>query len=198
MKKPLFYSAVLICTTSLSAWAQNAPTAPVGDAPAPLSTPSFYGPLAANSNPSSFDAGPIGKIYTSGVLSGIGLAQTNHVPHDENGLLDLSNAQIMIQKTDGPVQFYVQAGEYILPALGSVYQRAGYTTDHFFGPVPIAYVKIAPTDNFSVQAGKLYTLIGTGYSGTRRTISAAVYKSTIRKALLAVHSRSPTAFIPVI
>ena len=125
-----------------------------------LSTPSMSGPLALNSNPYNIDT-PLGKIYASGIASGLGLAQTNHVPHDENGLLDISNAQLMIQKTDGPVQFYVQGGEYILPAVGSVYQRAGYTTDHFFGPVPIAYVKVAPTNNFSIQAGKLYTLIGT-------------------------------------
>src|SRR4029077_17973863 len=29
-----------------------------------------------------------------------------------------------------------------------------------FGPVPLAYIKIAPNDAFSVQAGKLPTLIG--------------------------------------
>ena len=129
--------------------------------PASLSTPSMFGPLALNANPYSVDAGPLGKIYASGIVSGLGVAQTNHVPHDESSFLDLSNAQLMIQKADGPVQFYVQGGEYILPAVGEVYQRAAYTTDHFFGPVPIAYVKIAPTDNFSIQAGKLYTLIGT-------------------------------------
>jgi len=161
MKKSVVYGAISLCTTSLAAWAQNSPTPPADQSTA-LSTPSMFGPLALNANPYSIDAGPLlGKIYASGIVSGLGMAQDNHVPHDQNSLLDLSNAQFMIQKTDGPVQFYVQGGEYILPAVGEVYQRAGYTTDHFFGPVPIAYVKIAPTDNFSVQAGKLYTLIGT-------------------------------------
>jgi len=157
MKKSIVYSSALLCGISavaMAAWADD-------QQPAPLSTPSMFGPLAPNPNPYSIDTGTFGKIYASGVLSGLGLAQAHPVTHDENGLLDLSNAQFSVQKADGPVQFYVQAGEYILPSLGTVYQRAGYTTEHFFGPIPIAYVKIAPTDNFSVQAGKLYTLIGT-------------------------------------
>ncbi|MBL7481156.1 outer membrane beta-barrel protein [Legionella bononiensis] len=34
------------------------------------------------------------------------------------------------------------------------------TTRDFFGPVPVAFIKLVPSDNFSVMAGKLFTLIG--------------------------------------
>ena len=150
----IFFTATF-SMAAFHAWAEDQP------APVSLVTPSMFGPLALENNPHSIDVWPLGTIYASGVVSGLGLWQDNHVSHDQTSLLDLSNAQLMIQKIDGPVQFYVQAGDYILPAVGAVYQRAAYTTDHFFGPVPIAYVKIAPTDHFSIQAGKLYTLIGT-------------------------------------
>lgn len=150
---------VLKKSTKESQASAPAPVTPA--ASSALSVPSMYGPLAANPNPLNFEAGPLGKIYVSGVASGLGIWQNHHVTNDHEALADLSNAQVMIQKTDGLVQFYVQAGEYILPAVGAVYQRASYAVDHFFGPVPIAYVKIAPSDNFSIMAGKLYTLIGT-------------------------------------
>ncbi len=161
MKKSFIY-ALLTSALAIPAWAddQNKITQ-AAPAPTTLSTPSMFGPLAANPNPYNIDAGPLGKIYATGVVSGIGLAQTNHVTHDQNSLLDVSNAQIMIQKTDGLVQFYVQAGAYDQPALGATYLRTREVTSDLYGYVPIAYVKIAPTDNFSIQVGKLYTLIGT-------------------------------------
>jgi len=153
--KYFFIAALFINAVIANAWADDQPPASL------LSTPSMFGPLVSNPNPYNFDAGPFGKIYASGIVSGLGLWQSHHITNDSEGLLDLSNAQVFIQKADGPVQFYVQAGEYILPAVGTIYQRAGYTTEHFFGPVPVVYMKFAPTDNFSIQAGKLYTLIGT-------------------------------------
>ncbi|MDE3059758.1 MAG: outer membrane beta-barrel protein [Pseudomonadota bacterium] len=150
MKKSVFLAALAAASP---AWADDPPTT--------LSTPSMFGPLSLNPSPYGFDAGPAGKIYASGVISGLGMTQTHPVPHDQSSLLDLSNAQLMLQKTDGPIQFYLQGGQYILPGVGAAYQRSAFTTDHFFGPLPIAYVKIAPSDSFSIQAGKLYTLIGT-------------------------------------
>jgi hypothetical protein len=40
------------------------------------------------------------------------------------------------------------------------------TTQRFFSPLPQAFVKIAPTDTFSISAGKLPTLIGAEYTFT--------------------------------
>lgn len=151
--------------------AAPAPAAPATPAaPAPASTtvtlpvPGMTGPLAFSSHPFSIDLGPLGKTYVTGVLSGLGLAQTNPVPGDKNGRIDLSNAQIMIQKTDGLVQYYVQAGAYSIPTLGTEYITAGKANSDFFGPVPQAFIKLAPTANFSIEAGKLPTLIGAEYT----------------------------------
>src|SRR5665213_2784034 len=85
----------------------------------PLGSPSMSASLSADTKPNSFDAGPFGKIYVTGQLSGLVNGQTNAVsPPDKDWYADLSNAQVEIQKTDGPLQFYVQAGAYSLMSLG--------------------------------------------------------------------------------
>jgi hypothetical protein len=133
---------------------------------AALSTPSMSGPLAANPNPISLDAGPLGKVYIGGILSGLGFWQDNHVPGDQAWRADLGNGQVFVQKTDGWLQFYVQAGAYSLPSLGTPYLNSGDTISDTFGAVPVAYAKLAPTDSFSIEAGKLPTLIGDEYTFT--------------------------------
>ncbi len=122
------------------------------------------GPLAFSPTPMSVNLGPLGKNYITGVLSGLGFEQSNPVPGNRNGQIDLSNAQIMIQKTDGLLQYYVQVGAYTLPALGSQFISVTNTNPDFFGPVPQAFIKIAPTSNFSIEGGKLPTLIGAEYT----------------------------------
>jgi hypothetical protein len=155
--------------------AAPAPTAPAQAAPAPaapapaasaaptsnaMANPSMTGPLAANPNPLKFDAGPLGPVYVTGTLSGLGLAQTNPVSTDKTFHGDISNGQVIVQNTAGLVQFYAQAGIYSLPALGTAYVTAKNTNSEFYGALPEGWLKLAPTDSFSIQAGKLPTLIG--------------------------------------
>ncbi|MBS0298050.1 MAG: porin [Proteobacteria bacterium] len=139
----------------------------------PLPAPSFAGPLAPNPNPVSVDAGPLGKVSVGGALSGLGLAQDHPVPGDQDSTADLSNGQIWIEKTDGPVQFYVQAGAYSLPALGSAYIKSTDATTGFYGAVPVAFLKFAPNSEFSVQVGKLPTLIGAESTFTFQNMNLA-------------------------
>jgi hypothetical protein len=131
-----------------------------------LSTPSLTGPLVANPNPVSFDAGPLGKIYVSGVASGFGAYTSEpQTPFgDQHWRWDATNGQVIVQKTDGLIQFYVQAGAYDLPALGTTIVSSGKETSNTFGVVPVAYLKIAPTDTFNIQVGKLPTLFGAEYT----------------------------------
>ena len=131
-----------------------------------LTTPAMSGPLKANASPTTFDAGPLGKIFITGAISGIGVVQDNVSPGDRNSYVDFSNGQVFVLKTDGWLQFFVQAGAYSLPALGTPYLRAGTATNTFFGVVPQAFLKVAPTDDFSIIAGKLPTLIGAEYTFT--------------------------------
>jgi hypothetical protein len=130
-----------------------------------LSTPAMAASIAANPNPVSFDAGLLGMIYVNGNVSGFANWQDNtyRVPgsyDDRNFRWDISNAQVFIQKTDGLVQFYLQAGEYNILSLGSPFFSTRYYTADTYSPLPVAYLKLAPSDAFSIEIGKLPTLIG--------------------------------------
>ena len=161
---------------SAAVWAQQPfPPPPVVVVPAPeapastaMAAPSMTGPLVANPNPYGFDDpfGYFGKIYVTGALSGLALVQSNPVPGDHLFRGDVSNGQVIVQKPEGLFQFYVQAGIYSLPALGTPYVSAWRTTGDTFTPLPVAYAKLAPNDIFSIQAGKLPTLIGAEYAFT--------------------------------
>lgn len=152
---------------------------PASNAPAPASTsagatpltaPAITGPLTA-STPIMFDAGPFGKLALDGIVSGFGAWQSNPVSSDQAALADVSNGQIFLQKPTGVVQFYVQAGAYNLPALGAPFLSTANTISGFYGPLPQAYVKIAPKGPFSFQAGKLPTLIGAEYTFTFENVN---------------------------
>ena len=137
------------------------PAAPAG--PMPLSTPSITGPLSQQL-PAMFDAGPFGKIAVNGVVSGMGLVQSNHIPGDNTDQASLSNGQLFIQKSDGWFQFYVQAGAYNILSLGLPYVPAESTTTGLFGVLPVAFVKLQAGKNTSIEIGKLPTLIGAEYT----------------------------------
>lgn len=134
-----------------------------------LSMPAMAaGPLTANPDPTAFDLG-FGNIYVTGAASGLAFYQSNpaHLfSGDSGGEADIDNGQVFIQKTDGLIQFFVQAGIYSLPALGTSYIKSSDATGDFYGALPQAYLKIAPNANFSIEAGKLPTLIGDEYTFT--------------------------------
>jgi hypothetical protein len=141
----------------------------------PLGTPAMSSTLSANPKPTTFDAGPFGKVYVTGAVSGLVNGQTNAVtPLDKDWVGDLSNAQVFIQKTDGVFQFFVQAGAYSLPALGFPYHNlydSKTVVNNTFSYLPQAFVKIQPTPEFSIQAGKLPTLVGAEYTFTFENVN---------------------------
>jgi hypothetical protein len=148
-----------------------APAAPAAPAASPMANPAITAPMAANPNPAVFDAGPLGKITVDGVFSVLGGYQSPSPTFfggaDRNqSFFDVSNAQVIINKSDGVFQFYVQAGAYSLPALGATYFRATTETPNTFGYVPQGFVKIVPNSMFSIEAGALPTLIGGEYTYT--------------------------------
>lgn len=132
----------------------------------PVPMPAMSASLSANPNPFSVDAGPLGKIYIDGALTGLAFWQSNPVAGDRDGHVDLSNGQVFIQRTDGWLQFYVQAGAYSLPSLGTPYTRADELLDKTYGVVPQAFAKVVLSDRLSIEAGKLPTLIGDEYTFT--------------------------------
>ena len=132
-------------------------------APSPLSTPSITGPLQASA-PVIFDGGPLGKLDLDGIVSGMGLWQGNHIPGDNPTQPALSNGQVFIQKTTGWWQFYVQAGAYNILALGTPFLSTEKAITDLYGPVPVAYLKLAPGKNTSILVGALPTLMGAEYT----------------------------------
>jgi len=143
------------------------PAAPEAPASTAMTIPAMTGPLVANPKPMNTDFGdPWGTIYLTGAVTGLGLFQSDPVAFDHKNHFDLSNGQISIQKTEGLFQFFAQAAAYSLPALGTPYLHVGRTTGNTFGPIPLAWGKWAPSDTFSLQGGKLPTLIGAEYMYT--------------------------------
>lgn len=146
--------------------AQAPPPPPPGPPPAAApAAPTLLLPLgatlSANPNPENFDFGPpIGKVYLTGIASGLGFFQSNPVVGNNDGYADISNGMVFVQNASGPVQFFVQAGIYSIPTLSAPYIRATQFNSLTFGPLPQAFVKFVPNDAFSLEAGRLPTLIG--------------------------------------
>jgi Putative beta-barrel porin-2, OmpL-like. bbp2 len=148
--------------------AAPAPAAPTS----PLIAPTITGPLSIQLPPPKYNLGPLGNIYLDGVGSGLGQWQNNPFPGNRSWEPDLSNGQLFVQKTDGLVQFYAQAGTYSIPALGAAYIPANRASSYdLWGPFPQGFLKIAPTDSLSIEGGKLPTLIGAEYSFTFENIN---------------------------
>ncbi len=131
--------------------------------PSPLATPAIVGPLREGP-PITFDAGPLGKLNLNGVASGTGLVQGNHVSGDDNKQAALSDGQVFIQKADGWWQFYVQAGPYNILSLGTPFLATDKAITDLYGPVPVAYLKLARTKTSSIMIGALPTLMGAEYT----------------------------------
>ena len=86
MRKSLISTAVLVALAAPTlVFAEDAaPAAPAADA-APAAPALMQGmnfPLSNNPNPLSFEAGPLGKVYVSGALSGIVLTQNHRAGTD--------------------------------------------------------------------------------------------------------------------
>jgi hypothetical protein len=129
------------------------------ETPAPLPTPAITGPLKA-APPHNIGGAATPGLAINGAVTGIGLWQANYVQGDVSARGALSNGQVFLQKTDGWWQFYVQAGAYNIPSLGTATLSTEDTVSGLYGPVPVAYLKIVPAKNTSFLIGALPTLVG--------------------------------------
>ena len=128
-------------------------------APAPLSTFVLTGPLQWLP-PATFDAGPLGKLSVNGIITGYSVFQNNPMPGDDNAQATLSNGQIFIQKADGKLQYYIQAGVYTMPTLSVPFVNAQNTVNSFYGPLPVAFLKLPVGKTTQFLIGSLPTLMG--------------------------------------
>lgn len=121
--------------------------------------PSMSGPLQT-AIPHEIEGG---KISITGILSGIGWTEGNHISGDSSSHYDVSNAQVFVQKTTGWWQFYLQGGAYNLPAIGVPFLSTADSIKNIYGPFPQGYLKLVK-GNFNVEIGALPTLIGAEYT----------------------------------
>ncbi len=180
MKGIVIATALLVGSVGISAQAQQntagsppkpadartrtvLPQTALEPAAAPLSSPAITGPLQA-AHPITLNGGPLGKLYLDGVLSGMGMVQGSHVAGDSSSEAALSDGQIFLQKAEGWWQFYVQAGAYNILSLGAPFVATGKQVNDLYGPVPVAYLKLVPAKNASIEVGALPTLIGAEYT----------------------------------
>jgi hypothetical protein len=153
-----------VMAIALMAEAQTSPAPapadqPAASAPAPLSTFVLTGPLVWLL-PAVFDAGPFGKLSVNGILTGYALGQNNAITGDDAKQATLSNGEIFIQKADGKVQYYIQAGVYTMPTLSVSFMNAENTVNNYYGPVPVAYLKLPVGKTTQFLIGSLPTLMG--------------------------------------
>ncbi len=167
-------AALLTSTAAFSAdLAVKAPVPvppPAEPCKATLIGPTYGGVIKANPNPTCFAVGALGDIYVGGALTGYGYYQTNPFSNfatpaapnerDRAGRFDFSNLQGWIQKPEGTFQFYVQGGGYAIPGLGVPNVSSIAQTDLLFTPLPVAFGKIQINDAWSVQGGRMPTIIG--------------------------------------
>ncbi len=121
ISSPALAQAKTMDPTTVQPASQPAPVAPAAAAaPLPPSLgPSMTGPLHLNSSPLHVDGGPLGPIYVSCVSSGLGLVQGHPFPGDHDSRVDLGNGQVIVQNTQGVLQFWVQTDGYSIPTLGT-------------------------------------------------------------------------------
>jgi len=147
MRKHLFAVPIALCGLGLSI---------VPQARATLAAPASI----------DFSGGPLGTLSAQGVLSAAGTYQSDPALNpltggtDRSTRLDVTNAELILQKTSGLVQFFAMAGSYNFPTLGEPILATPSVPYYYFGAVPEAYITIAPTSTFSVEVGKLPTLMG--------------------------------------
>ncbi len=159
-------AATLLLSCGAAAAADAPPAAPVPCKTA-ITFPAYGGIIAQNPNPGCVSLPGVGDVYVGGAITGYGFLQSNSfpastagLPSDRSGLADFSNLQAFVQKPDGAFQFYLQSGLYTVPTLGAPTFRTLDETRLLFGPVPVVYGKYAFNDDWSIQGGRLPTLIG--------------------------------------
>lgn len=110
--------------------------------------------------PLNFDGGPLGELQVQGIVSGAATWQNYPAVQDDSGRFDVTNAQLIVQKNTGSVQFFVQGGAYNFPTVGVPFSATPEVIRNLYGPIPEAYIKWVATDSFSIEVGKLPTLVG--------------------------------------
>jgi hypothetical protein len=137
-----------------TAQADPAPAASAAPSPSPSPVASPSPPVVLHAVLSESLALTSGVNATGSFDSGNG--------HDRTTRANVSNAFVLLSRTQGTFQYALQGGAYSIPVVGFAGNKtiqSGANTD-LYGPLPLAYVEYVPAGNFNVSAGVLATLTG--------------------------------------
>lgn len=130
------------------------------DPTGPVSSLSMGNSLAFSQNPLALNSDLYGDWSVQGVATGLSFRQTNPVSSNGSDYSGFSNAQMVVQKTSGPIQLLVQTGLYAIPTLGTPFVRAQTATESSYDYLPQAYVSVTPNKNWALSIGKMAALGG--------------------------------------
>lgn len=116
--------------------------------------------LAFSKDSVGADLDSLGFYKISAAISGLVGHQTNPVLGNNGTISDLSNAQVVIEKQEGPIQLFAVAGSYAMPALGAPYVRSSVLPNNTWGYLPAGWLKFLANDELSVSIGKLFAIGG--------------------------------------
>lgn len=134
--------------------------------------------------PIKINGGPLGTLEVSGGLDGYFYALSGAGNATNPGLLgtdkstggEVYTGEIKIVKPDGLVQFTIDLYPTNYLPLGHA-PTAPSTNTFTLGPLYAAYVTLAPTPNFTISAGQLYTV--EGYEGVDDWLNANITESAL-------------------
>ncbi|MEN3034297.1 MAG: outer membrane beta-barrel protein [Aquificaceae bacterium] len=101
----------------------------------------------------------LGTLKLGGAITLYGISTTNNTGADKKTRYDVGSAIINLSKAPEPFGFNIIGGAYSFPVVGAIIAKATEATD-LFSALPVAYIEYAPKKGFSIQAGKLPTIIG--------------------------------------
>lgn len=116
--------------------------------------------LAFGGDDLNYEVPNLGTWHLNTALSGLAATQSNAALGEPRNYGDLSNAQVVVSKSTGLLQFFAVAGFYSMPDLSTSYLRAATQTKNTWGALPIAIATLAPNENWSLNVGNLFTLGG--------------------------------------
>ena len=149
------YRYLIICLTVLAVTPQSAFAIDEDPQPTPMGSSLLF-----PKNATQINLGSAGVWGADFALTGFALGQNNSLPDNNDTAFKFSNLQIIVQKKDGPLKFYTQAGAYSTLVIGKSYDQALRESNNTFGYVPLAYFTYEILPNWNVQLGKLSSLGG--------------------------------------
>ncbi|SHK24122.1 outer membrane beta-barrel protein [Thermocrinis minervae] len=123
-----------------------------------ISIPGSVTALLSTSYALELKGDTFGTLNLSGAITGY-MVYTDNKSDNKRIRYDVGSALISLSKTPEPIGFTIVGGAYSFPVVGAPLSKASDYTS-LYSAIPIAYLEISPSKRFSLQVGKLPTLIG--------------------------------------